>query len=197
METRYFETFQKMTTRSVRFGLMAVLSAVVVIFSSAVSSLASAPDTSRRAIAASGALSTKQVKASTFINAFSSVATRVKNKQLPSYVSAAVTLRPDLAGKIVAAALKSHAHGDRPSLDLIARIVQAAIAAAPEAKIAIVRAALGTCPWAREYILAAAQTVGNNIAFFRPPGINGTINPANISTAGQGSIQSPEQPPTP
>lgn len=206
MKARYFEKCQKMThgsacrrflmsTASARLGLTAGFLAAIVIFSSVASSLASPTDAITGTVLASGAPSTK---ARAFINAFSSVAIRVKDKQLPSYVAAAVTLRPGLADKIVAAALKSRPPEDRPSLDLIGRIVKAAIAAAPDAKRAIVHAALETSPWARECILAAAEIDENHIAFFRPSGVNGTINPANISTAGgQGNIQSPEQPPTP
>jgi hypothetical protein len=209
MKARYFEKLQKMTrgragrrfpmiTASARLGLTAVFLAAIVIFSSTASSLASSTDAITRAVLTSGAPSTKQARARAFINAFSSVAIRVKDKQLPSYVSAAATLRPDLADKIVVAALKSRPPEDRPPCDLFDGIVKAAIAAAPDAKRAIVRAALETSPGARKCILAAAEIDENNIAFFRPPGVNGTINPANISTAGgQGNIQSPEQPPTP
>ena len=183
-----------------RFGLAAAFLAAVALFCSTASSLASPTDTITRAVLASGAPSVKEARASAFINAFSSVAIRVKDKDLPSYVSTAVTLRPDLADKIVAAALKSRPPETRLSLELIDRIVKVAIAAAPDAKRAIVRAALETCPWARKCILAAAGIDENEIAFFRlRDGINsttiGAINSENIG--GGGNTQSPEQPPAP
>jgi len=216
MKAGYFEKFQKMTRGSAcsclpmmtasssrdRFSLIAAFLPAVVLFSSAASSLASPIDAITRAILASGAPSVKEASAGAFTNAFSSVAIRVKDKQLPSYVSAATTLRPHLADKIIAAALKSRSPEDRPPCDLIDRIVKAAIAAAPDAKIAIVRAALETSPWARECILAAAEIDENKTAIFRPPGdVNsptiGTINPGNTFIGGGGNTQSPEQPPTP
>lgn len=110
---------------------------------------------------------------------------------------AAARLRPDLADKITAAALKPRSSEDRPSCNLIGQIVKAAIAAAPDAKIAIVRAALRTIPWARECILAAAEIYKDGSASFRLLGVDGqTINPANISPVGDPrDTQSPEQPP--
>jgi hypothetical protein len=104
-----------------------------------------------------------------------------------------------LADKIVAAALKSRSPKDRPPCDLIDRIVKAVIAAAPNAKRVIVRAALETCPWARECILAAAEIDENEAVFFRPRAeansTVGMINPDNLGLGGGGNTQSPEQPP--
>ena len=105
-----------------------------------------------------------------------------------------------VASRIIAAALKSCLPEDRSSFDLIEQMVRAAIAAAPEARNAIVFAALGVCPWARECILAAARIDVNETAFFHLAGgaittPTGTLNPANFFTWGESRVQSPEQPP--
>jgi hypothetical protein len=149
---------------------------------------------------ASGAPSIKDARASAFINAFSSVAIRVSDKHLPSYVSAAVTLRFDLADKIVATALKSRPFARRPSLELIDRIVRAAVAAAPIAKGAIIHAALETYPSARERILAAAGIAPNMTAMYQLTNVSSTIFAAlneNVVIESEENTQSPEQPPSP
>src|SRR2546423_171997 len=155
-----------------------------------------------RAVSAGGASDVKHATPEQFIRAFTAVTARVKEKQVSSYVSAAVAMRPELAPQIVVAAINvARPIRDKQVVDKqiaepcewIDPIIRAAIAAAPNEKDAIVRAAIAADPWAKECILAAAgikeielvMDVGNitSTTF-------GTINPANIV----GGVQSPSQP---
>jgi hypothetical protein len=164
---------------------------------------ASPSDEISRAVLAAGAASVTQADASTFIQAFSSVVVRAKTKDIAAYVTAAIKLRPDLAGQITVAALKAHRRNvNDVSCDWVDPIIRAAILAAPDAKQAIARAAIQADPWARECILAAAGlNRETETAFFRPPGVDagnvngaaiGTINPSNIGSGGQGNVNTPE-----
>ena len=160
---------------------------------------ASPDDEIMRAVSAGGARNVQHAEARVYLNAFSSVLARKKEKDVPAYVSAAVRLRPDLADKVIVAALHSHRYSDKEvagkqvACDWVESIIRAAIAAAPSAKDAIVRAAIESDPWARDCILAAAGIIRETeTAFFYPPGI-GTINPSNIS-GNLGNVQSLEQP---
>jgi hypothetical protein len=160
---------------------------------------ASPDDEIMRAVSAGGARNVQQAEPRIYLNAFSSVLARKKEKGVPAYVSAAVKLRPDLADRVVVAALHSHRYSDKEmagkevACDWVEPIIRAAIAAAPRAKDAIVRAAIESDPWARDCILAAAGiTRETETAFLYPPGI-GTINPSNIG-GNLGNVQSLEQP---
>ena len=68
-----------------------------------------------KAVAADGK-NVQQANADEFVNAFSAVIVGVDKKQSSSYVDAAVTMRPDLKDKIVAAAgsIASTPAGDTP-----------------------------------------------------------------------------------
>ncbi len=167
------------------------------------SAQASPSDEISRAVAKAGAPSVKQADAATFTQAFTSVVVRVKSKNVASYVTAAVTLRPDLAPQITVAALNAHRADGKDYADCswVDPIIRAAIAAAPDAANAIVREAIAADPSARQCILAAAgRSAETETAFFRPPpGIDvgninstaiGTINPGNV---GEGTV-SPEKP---
>jgi len=176
-----------------------VISAIVAACIVASSVQAQPSDEIRRAVAAAGAPSVSQAPPDTFLHAFSSVLVRSRGADVPAYVSAACTMRPDLAPQITVAALRAHRSGGKEiiekqvSCDWVDPIIRAAIAAAPSAANAIVQAAIAAEPYARECILAAAGQAPAE-AFLRPPGIDvgnvnssivGTINPANL---GQGGI---------
>jgi len=162
-----------------------------------------------RALLANGISDASQATARQFIRAFSAVVVRIGAKEVPSYVSSAIKLRPELAPQITAAALEARVGqqcnqiGGQISCAEVSAIIRAAIAAAPRARDAIVCAALGVAPALRGCILAAAGVKESDLAFFQPPCIDavnitstalGSINPRSISSP---SISSPEQPPGP
>ena len=186
-----------------RFSLavfLAVLVAAVAFLPS--SAQASPSDEISRAVIAAGASSVAHADAKQFIQGFSSVVIRPKCKDIAMYVTAAIKLRPDLASEITVAALKAHPGDVTASCDCVDPVIHAAVLAAPDAKKALVRAAIESQPWARECILAAAGMTGETeTAFLRPSGVDagnvngaaiGTINPANVGAAGQGNVNTPE-----
>ena len=159
-----------------------------------------------------------------FLKAFTAVTLRAQPRELPSYVIAAVNLRPDLAPNVVAVAVK--AAGKKLEAKpaalcvVIDRIIRAAIVANPEATVAIVKAAastspelrrcivsaaISTVPTAKDAIVRAATARALPLAFltFSATGNSGfsftaaTLNPANISDLGDNAVNSPEQPPSP
>src|SRR6266404_4791781 len=138
-----------------------IISAIVATCIAASSVQAQPSDEIRRAVAAAGAPSVSQAPPDTFLHAFSSVLVRSRGRDVPAYVSAAVSLRPDLAPQITVAALRAYRPsgkegGKQVSCDWVDPIIRAAIAAAPSQAGAIVRAAIDAQPYARECILAAA-----------------------------------------
>jgi len=174
--------------------------------------LATPADEITRAVWANGVSDVKQATAKQFIRAFSAVLVRVGAKEIPSYVCAAIKLRPDLAPQITEAALvaragQQHNQIERQiSCEEVNAIIRAAIACTPDARDAIVCAAVNAVPGLRRCILAAAGVKENELAFFHPPCIHsgdivttvlGTINPRDISSPGPGKVSSPEQPPGP
>ena len=159
-----------------------------------------------------------------FVKAFTAVALRTQPRELPNYVIAAVNLRPDLAPNIVAVAIKAAVKKweAKPAAlcVMIDRIIRAAVAANPEAVVAIVKAgastspqlrhcivnaAISTAPTAKEAIVRAATARALPFAFltFSASDTSGfsftaaTLSPANISDLREGSVNSPEQPPSP
>jgi hypothetical protein len=162
-----------------------------------------------RAVARTGAASVESANPDQFIRAFGAVLASKKVRDFPTYVSAAVTLRGDLAGKIVATALSAyrlkHHHADDQRI--IASIIEAAILANPEAAASIVRAAIVAYPEAKEMIIAAALRVvpDQELAILRASGGIPTISflqstgPATINPVNSRGIEpvnSPEQPPS-
>jgi hypothetical protein len=142
---------------------IAISIAAIVAMSIVVSSMQAQPsDEIQRAVAAAGAPSVSQASADTFLHSFSSVLVRSRGKDVPAYVSTAVTMRPDLAPQITVAALRAYRTGGNKvtgkevSCDRVDPIIRAAIAAAPSRTDAIVRAAVEAQPYARECILACA-----------------------------------------
>ncbi len=110
-----------------------------------------------RAVTVAGALDIKQAASATFLQGFSAVIIRVKQAEMPVYVSAAIKMRPDFAPQITAAALTVRPL-DRRNCEAIGAIIRAAITAAPTARYDIARAALAAQPASRECVLAAAGT---------------------------------------
>ena len=184
--------------------------------------LASPSDDLIQAVSRGGSASVEEASASQFLHAFAAVLVRAKPKEVVWYINAAVKLRPDLADRIVVVALNAR-RSDMESADKrrmckqISDIIQAAVAANPDAAAAIVKAAVKAVPFARDCIVEAAiaaahdekiailQAAGEaeSTAFFGPSRVDagnisnttlGTINPANL--LGNRNVNSPEQPPS-
>ncbi|MEY2480218.1 MAG: hypothetical protein QOI04_1145 [Verrucomicrobiota bacterium] len=148
-----------------------------------------------------------------FLQTFASTAVRLKGEKFTAHVGAAVKARPDLADKIVISALSicrldMHLTDAQLSCETIARIIRAAVSAAPAAAPAIVKAALKSEPYARDCIVAAAiarapeeeteirEAAREDVTMSIFPWEGaGTINPANL--VGPSNVNSPEQPPGP
>lgn len=183
--------------------------AVALFFLCATCTIAAPTDELTQAVAVAGAASVKQAPSNDFLHAFTAVLVRVKSRDVPAYVGAAVNLRPDLAGKIVFAALntrRSKVDSNKLSQIEIERIIKAAIAANPDAvaeivmfairaqpyaRDAIVAAAIAAAPEQRIAILRAAGEAAGSAAFSQPPMI-GTLNPADLID--NAPVNSPEQP---
>lgn len=154
--------------------------------------LAGAPaDEISRAILIGGSPGMEAASPAQCLRGYSSVLIRVQAEKFSDYLTAAVKLRPDLAGPIAAATLRAHRLDLRASCEWVRPIIHAALAAAPKAKDAIIRAALEAEPSARECILAIAgwpdedappgEGPNNGQASAGGSGPIGTINPANSS----------------
>src|SRR5437762_3778558 len=134
------------------------------------------------------------------MRALNSLFVRSSARKLCEYVSAAVQARPDLADRIVVAALRvspsdfKQPVGRQISCDEIDCIIRAAIDAHPAATREIVSAAVAAAPMLRDCIVAAAnlsQPCQEANAFAQPYILN-TLNPANTVPE---EVVSPEQPP--
>ncbi len=127
-----------------------------------------------------------------FMRALNSLFVRSNARQLCDYAGAAVRARPDLADKIVVAALT--VNRKRISCEDVDCIIRAAIEAHPAATREIVSAAVAAAPMLRDCIVAAAnlaQPCQEANAFVEPNILN-SINPANTIPQ---EVVSPEQPP--
>ena len=160
-------------------------------------------------VTASG--STAAASNAQFISTFIATASRLEKAKFISYVGTAVSLRPDLAPKIVVCAfniarLNSHLAGSRLSFDIITQIVKVAVTSAPQAAATIVKAAIESEPYARRCVVAAAmaaapaqtveiQTAASQIQsiFMLASALPIAFNPAD--NGGVGPVTSPEQPP--
>lgn len=149
------------------------------------------------AVVVAGAAGIEDATPAQFVKAYSSIFIRLEENQSLEYTTVALKLRPDLAPQITVAALRARRPDDKQivnSCSWVESLIRNAIAAVPDAKAAIVRAALEFDPASRECILAAAGVKsGTEFAFFRSPRIDagsvgaaaiGTINPANLSAQG-------------
>ena len=154
-------------------------------------------DALARAVAASGA-TIQTASAEQFLAAFNSVIVSADPRTVCAIVGRAVRARPDLADRIVVAAITSARPVRGYSKDFkqtkeipcewVQCILQSAIAADPASERLIIDAALGAAPMLRDCILAVTPCPGEN-AFI--PGY--IIAPPPIERP---SPVSPEQPPT-
>jgi hypothetical protein len=145
-----------------------------------------------RAVKVAGASSVDTATPDQFMRALNSLFVRSGARQICDYVGAAVAARPDMADRIVVAALSVH---HRWSCDEVDCIIREAIAEHPAATAEIVRAATAAAPMLRDCIVAAANLAlpcQDANAFVEPVILN-TINAANTVP---GEIVSPEQPPS-
>ncbi len=157
-----------------------------------------------RTVRVSGGSSIDTATPEQFLRALNSLFVRSNARQVCDYVAAAVSARPDLADRIVVAALSvervgrsdfKQPVGKQISCEDIDCIIRAAIAAHPSATREIVSAAVAAAPLLRDCIVAAANAVQpcqEANAFVEPRLIN-TINPANFVPP---EVVSPEQPPS-
>jgi hypothetical protein len=190
----------------------------------AVSSFATPTEEIASAVAAGGSSDVSQTRSHQFLRAFNAIALRIPTRDLPAYITAAIDLRPDLSGKIVAVAIKAaikHSETHPGVLcQLIERIVTAAIAANPRAAVSIAQAAVAASPEMRTCVLDAAISAapGREAAIQNATELRGaafgflsfsenqetgfifsaaTLSPANISDLrGDEAVNSPEQPPS-
>lgn len=200
--------------------LLAILCGLVL----SVPAYATPADEISRAVAVHGVADIGLARPGQFLKGFAAVALRVQPRDLPEYVIAAINLRPDLAPRAVGVAIKAAARNWEAKPEalcaLIERIVTAAIAAEPDAAVAIaeaaasaaprlrgcvVAAAIAAAPGAKAAIIEAATRKTQPFAFLTFSATDGggfsfspaTLNPANISEPGDDdSVNSPEQPPS-
>src|SRR5713101_7003500 len=116
-----------------------------------------------RAVRVSGASSIDRATPEQFLRALNSLFVRSNARQVCDYVAAAVSARPDLADRIVVAALSvervgrsdfKQPVGKQISCEDIDCIIRAAIAAHPSATREIVSAAVAAAPLLRDCIVA-------------------------------------------
>ncbi|MEP6809379.1 MAG: hypothetical protein ABI992_03985 [Chthoniobacterales bacterium] len=167
--------------------------------------MAAPADEITRAVVASGAANVQSATPAQFSSGYTSVIIRVKEARRCEYLTAAISLRPDLAPQITAATLRARGGIEakdgiesKDGCNWVDSTLRCALAAAPAAKEAILRAALEAAPEARECILAFGNA--GNSGSFRPPGVDagninstslGSINPGNF--AGQNNVTSGNQ----
>jgi hypothetical protein len=157
-------------------------------------------DALARALSAQGT-TIQSASADQFMAAFSSVIASADPRNLSAVVARAVRARPDLADRIVVAAITSgrpvrgyskdfkQTVGKELPCEWVQAIVQSAIAAAPGSEQLIMNAALAAAPMLSDCISAVSPCPGANA--FIPPNVITPINPQNFRPV------SPEQPPRP
>jgi FecR protein len=153
-----------------------------------------------RALSASGA-TIDTASPEQFLAALDSLIVRADPRTVCALVGRAARARPDLADRIAVAAITSGRPVRGYSKDFkqpkeipcewVQCILQAAIAADPQAERQIINAALAAAPMLRDCILAVTPCPGQNA--FVQPYIIAPINPANYVPP---PPVSPEQPPT-
>lgn len=210
---------ERFTAFSNRRHWMILLVALVCVLPGA-SSFAAPGDDIKAAIIAGGAPDIAHAPRAIFLRGFTAVALRIKQRDLPHYVAAAIQMRPDLTRKIVAAAMKVMARQDRGlSCVAVTHMINIAIAANPDLAMAIAKAAIEARPDLVHCILTAASMAApeqqSQFAMLEThfslglissvivdsemqPWLGiGTLNPANVSDFRQDRpVISPEQPPS-
>lgn len=182
-------------------------------------SLTAAPaDDLTAAVSAGGTADVAHASRNIFLRGFTAVALRVKPRDLPDYVAAAIKMQPDLSARIVARAVRIATRGDgRSSCRIVARILQVAVAANPDSALAIAKAAIEARPAAVHCIIEAVSAIvpdqAQEIAALEtnfslallsvvtatseiePWHGSGTFNPANVlDLRPESPVVSPEQP---
>ncbi len=159
-----------------------------------------------RAVRVAGASSLGTATPDQFMRGLNSLFVRSNARAICDYVGTAVRIRPDLADRIVVAALNVSRIGGTDSKDFkqpvgkqiscedVDCIIREAIAAHPAAAREIVSAALAAAPLLRDCIVAAANVAQpcQEANAFVEPNILNSINPANTVPE---EVVSPEQPP--
>jgi hypothetical protein len=153
------------------------------------------------AVRVAGASSVATATPEQFMRALNSLFVRSNADEVCAYVGAAVRARPDLADRIVVAALSVNKIGRsdfrRPasreiSCEEVDCIIRAAVAAHPSAAREIADAAMAAAPLLRDCVIAAAARPCPPANAFVQPVIPNTVNPANFVPP----VVSPEQPTT-
>lgn len=186
---------------------------------------ASATDEIARATSLRGG-DVESVRSGRFLAGFAAVVAGVKRDAVAPYVTAAVTLRSDLAPRITGAALNAHLASHRQSLtadesayvlqivtaamqatppSAAAGIAAAAIAIQPAAREQIIAIALAVAPGQKSSILAATAPRSNAFAWLggagpensAAPASAGMLNPANLDGRRDQDVRSPEKMPRP
>jgi len=163
-------------------------------------------DALARAVRVAGASSVETATPEQFLRALNSLFVRSTAQEICEYVGAAVRARPDLAPRIVVAALTvsrvsprtdfkdfKQPVGKELSCEQVDCIIRAAIAAHPSAAREIVDAAIAAAPLLRDCIVAAAAQPCPVANAFPQPRIITTLNPSNFVPP---PVVSPEQPPS-
>jgi hypothetical protein len=153
-----------------------------------------------RAVAAAGASSIEMASPDQFMQAFSSLLVRYPRNEICDLVATAVRARPDLADRIVVAAVTGWRpvrgyskeakdfKGKEMPCDWVQCIVDAAIAGSPRMANQIINALLQAAPMLRDCIGEPCFPANE----FVPPQVIAPLNPANFVPP----PVSPEQPPT-
>ena len=184
------------------------------------SSIAAPQDEITEAVISGGATNTANASRAVFLQAFTAVAVRVKQRDLPEYAAAAIQVRPDVAAKIVANTVRIMGrHNREVSCAAVARLVSVTIAANPDSAVTIAAAAIKAKPHLSSCIIAAASAAAPeqrsqiatletyfslsllslvvNDSDAEPWHGSGTLNPANVvDLRVTGEVISPEQPPS-
>ena len=168
---------------------------------------ASEHDDIERAILHSGALGSRTARPAQFLSAITAVFAGADRAAIANEVTIAIQLRPELAARIVAAALRTLIEPQKRPLtqaeiDLISSIVAAAVQQSPRSTAAIVVAAYTIQPAAREQIEAAAG-YSLNLAWLHWHVAAGWMtnatdvrpNPSNLDDGDDKKVQSPEKKP--
>jgi hypothetical protein len=153
-----------------------------------------------RAVRVAGASSVDSATPDQFMRGLNSLLARSNAHEMCNYVGVAVRDRPDLAEKIVVAAInvsgadRQTVGGQMPREDIDC-IIREAIAAHPAGAREIVRAAVAAAPLLRDSIVAEANIVQpcQQANTFVEPNVLNSTNPANAVPA---EVVSPEQPPS-
>ena len=145
-----------------------------------------------------------------FLASFISAAIQLEGAKFLTCTTAAASLRPDLAGQIVICALNvarlnSHPANGTLSFATINQIIKTVVAAAPRSAADIVKKAIESEPYAREWIIVAAISAAPDEELEINAAATGTqptsffvsVNFTRFNPIENAEVNSPEQPPGP